>query len=84
MSRTEKQQYQDTEAPQVLFDNIVYTIKDGHLLLDIDLHKRSAVTTTGKSINIAGPLGWGIEIPSTDLKLALQLWAPNPNRKEQS
>ena len=79
----DKQQYQDTEAPQVLADNISYTIKDGHLLLDIDLHKHGAVTT-GKSINIAGPLGWGIEIPSTNLKLALQVWAPNHNRKEQS
>ncbi len=84
MTYRDKQQYLDTAAPQVLVDNIVYSIKDGHLLLDIDLHKRSAVTTTGKSINIAGPLGWGIAIPSTNLKLALQLWAPNPNRKEQS
>jgi hypothetical protein len=80
-SNSEKQPQYTDMPPMELVENVCVAIKDNHLLIDIDLTHHGKVTGTGKSINVAGPLGWGVEVPGTDVTLALQVRKPNPEHK---
>ncbi len=82
MTSNSEKQPQYTDMPPVeIAENVRVAIKGGHLLIDVDLTHRGSVTSTGKSINVAGPLGWGVEVPGTDVTVALQVRKPNPEHK---
>ncbi len=73
-------QYKNTSTPIMLAENVIVEIKDGHVLLDFDATERLGLTSTGKSFNVVGEMGWGITIPGTNLSVSLHVRVPSRDK----
>ncbi len=60
---------------ETLTANILYEVKDGKLILEIDTTATGEISKSGKSLVKASTRG-NVGIPGTSLKLGLNLYEP--------
>ena len=63
-------------AKAKLGENIQFEVKDGKLLMEVDLTEKGTISSSGKSMVIATTRG-NISLPGSEVKIGVNIYLPN-------